>query len=50
MLVNPARPGVDAQTTQEMRNLVADGDYIALHFTVTGSHRGAFQGIEATGY
>ena len=33
----------------EMRNLVAEGDYIALHFTVTGTHRGAFQGIEATG-
>ena len=33
----------------EMRNLVADGDYIALHFTVTGTHRGVFQGIEATG-
>ena len=24
-------------------------DYIAVHFTVTGTHRGAFQGIEATG-
>jgi predicted ester cyclase len=33
-----------------MRNLVADGDYIAVHFTVTGTHRGAFQGIEATGH
>ena len=33
----------------EMRNLVVDGDYIAVHFTVTGTHRGAFQGIEATG-
>jgi len=32
-----------------MRNLVVDGDYIAAHFTVTGTHRGAFQGIEATG-
>jgi aspartyl-tRNA synthetase len=32
----------------EIRNLVVDGDYIALHFTVTGTHRGAFQGIEAT--
>jgi predicted ester cyclase len=30
-------------------NLVVDGDYIAGHFTVTGTHRGAFQGIEATG-
>ena len=33
----------------EMRHIVVDGDYIALHFTVTGTHRGAFQGIEATG-
>ena len=33
----------------EARNLVVDGDYIAVHFTVTGTHRGAFQGIEATG-
>jgi predicted ester cyclase len=32
----------------EMRHIVVDGDYIALHFTVTGTHRGAFQGIEAT--
>jgi predicted ester cyclase len=32
----------------EIRNLVVDGDYIAGHFTVTGTHRGAFQGIEAT--
>ena len=31
-----------------MRNIVVDGDYIALHFTVTGTHRGTFQGIEAT--
>ena len=33
----------------EIRNLVVDCDYIAVHFTVTGTHRGAFQGIEATG-
>ena len=33
----------------EIRNLVVDGDYIAVHFTVTGTHRGVFQGIEATG-
>src|SRR6478752_8421814 len=33
----------------EIRHLVVDGDYIAVHFTVTGTHRGAFQGIEATG-
>ena len=33
----------------EIRNLVVDGDFIAGHFMVTGTHRGAFQGIEATG-
>ena len=33
----------------EMRHLVVDGDYIALHFTVTRTHRGSFQGIKATG-
>jgi predicted ester cyclase len=33
----------------EMRNLVVDGGYIAAHFTVTGTHRGNFNGIEATG-
>ena len=33
----------------EIRHLVVDGDNIAVHFTVTGTHRGAFQGIEATG-
>jgi predicted ester cyclase len=33
----------------DMRHLVVDGDYLALHFTVTGTHRGAFQGLEATG-
>jgi predicted ester cyclase len=32
-----------------MRHIAVDGDYIATHFTVTGTHRGAFQGIEATG-
>ena len=35
--------------TWDMRHLVVDGDYLALHFTVTGTHRGACQGIEATG-
>ena len=29
----------------EIRHLVVDGDYVAVHFTVTGTHRGAFQGI-----
>jgi len=33
----------------EIRNLVVDSDYIAVHFTVAGTHRGVFQGIEATG-
>ena len=33
----------------EIRNLVVDGGYIAGHFAVTGTHLGAFQGIEATG-
>jgi steroid delta-isomerase-like uncharacterized protein len=33
----------------EMRHLVLDGNYIAVHFTVTGTHRGTFQRIEATG-
>ena len=32
-----------------VRHLVIDGDAIALHFSVTGSHRGTFLGIEATG-
>jgi steroid delta-isomerase-like uncharacterized protein len=32
----------------EMRHIVVDGDYTAVHFTVTGTHRGAFQGIDAT--
>jgi predicted ester cyclase len=33
----------------EMRNLAIDGDLIALHFSVTGTHRGSFEGTEATG-
>ena len=33
----------------EIRHIVVDGDNIAVHFTVTGTHQGAFQGIEATG-
>ena len=33
----------------EIRNLVVDDDYIAGHFRVTGTHRGAFRGIDATG-
>jgi steroid delta-isomerase-like uncharacterized protein len=33
----------------EIRHLFVDGDYVALHFKVTGTHRGTFQAIEATG-
>jgi predicted ester cyclase len=33
----------------EIRHIVVGSDYIAAHFTVTGTHRGAFQGIGATG-
>lgn len=33
----------------ELRNLSIEGDYLALHFRVTGTHQGNFQGIEATG-
>jgi steroid delta-isomerase-like uncharacterized protein len=33
----------------EVRNLAIDGDLISLHFSVTGTHRGGFQGISATG-
>lgn len=33
----------------EVRNLAIDGDLISLHFSVTGTHRGAYQGIEPTG-
>jgi predicted ester cyclase len=31
-----------------MRHIVVDADYIACHFTVTGTHRGS-SGVEATG-
>jgi predicted ester cyclase len=33
----------------EILNLVVDGDYIVGRFAGTGTHRAAFQGIEATG-
>lgn len=33
----------------EVRHLVVDDDYLSLHFQVTGTHRGTFQGIEPTG-
>ncbi|WP_216638170.1 ester cyclase [Mycobacterium sp. 1423905.2] len=33
----------------DIKHLVIDDDNIVVHFTVTGTHRGTFQGIEATG-
>lgn len=33
----------------DMEHLVIDGDDIVVHFTVTGTHQGAFEGIAATG-
>jgi steroid delta-isomerase-like uncharacterized protein len=33
----------------DMRHIVVDDHDIAVHFTVTGTHGGTFQGIEATG-
>jgi steroid delta-isomerase-like uncharacterized protein len=33
----------------EMRHIVVDDDNIVVHFKVTGTHLGTFQGIEATG-
>ncbi len=33
----------------EVRNLTIEGDYLALHFKVTGTHQGNFQGIGPTG-
>jgi predicted ester cyclase len=33
----------------EIRHIVVHGENIAVHFTATGTHRGLFQGIEATG-
>jgi steroid delta-isomerase-like uncharacterized protein len=33
----------------EVKHLIVDDDHVWLHFTVTGTHRGAYQGIEATG-
>jgi predicted ester cyclase len=32
-----------------MQHIVIDGDDIVVHFTVTGTHLGTFEGIEATG-
>ncbi|KAI9150307.1 hypothetical protein HJFPF1_10066 [Paramyrothecium foliicola] len=33
----------------QIRHLTIDGDYLAIHFKVTGTHRGIFQGVEPTG-
>ena len=33
----------------EIRGLLIDGDRIAAHFTDTGTHRGDFLGVPATG-
>ncbi len=33
----------------QVRNLAIDGDLVSLHFTVTGTHRGTYLGVPATG-
>ncbi|WP_199254635.1 ester cyclase [Mycolicibacterium mengxianglii] len=33
----------------DMQHIVIDGDDIVVHFMVTGTHQGAFEGFEATG-
>lgn len=33
----------------DMQHIVIDGEDIVVHFTVTGTHQGAFEGIAATG-
>lgn len=33
----------------EIRHLTIEEDFLALHFSITGTHRGEFQGIEPTG-
>ena len=33
----------------DIRHILIDGDAVAVHFTVTGTHRGTFRGHEATG-
>jgi predicted ester cyclase len=33
----------------DIRHLTIDGDYLALHFKVSGTHKGTFQGIAPTG-
>jgi predicted ester cyclase len=32
-----------------VRNMIIDAEHISLNFAVTGTHRGAFEGIEPTG-
>ncbi|KAF4957360.1 hypothetical protein FSARC_11322 [Fusarium sarcochroum] len=33
----------------ELRNLTIEGHFLSLHFKVTGTHKGEFQGYEPTG-
>lgn len=33
----------------DIRHLTIDGDYLSLHFEISGTHTGTFQGIPATG-
>jgi predicted ester cyclase len=33
----------------ELRHLLVDGDWIAGHFLLSGTHRGPFLGVPATG-
>ena len=33
----------------DIRTLAIDGDFLSLHFRVSGTHKGSFQGIEPTG-
>ncbi|KAK4449740.1 hypothetical protein QBC34DRAFT_403921 [Podospora aff. communis PSN243] len=33
----------------EIRHFAIDGDYLSLHFRVTGTHLGTFQGVAPTG-
>ncbi|KAM0344548.1 hypothetical protein ACHAPU_007528 [Fusarium lateritium] len=33
----------------ELKHLTIDGDYLSCHFTVTGTHKGEFRGLQPTG-
>ena len=33
----------------EIRRITTDGEYLAVHFNITATHQGTFQGIQATG-